>query len=107
MASMYGHRWTTAYGDEVDPDGVWAATLDGIEWQYIRKGLGEIAKRGDDWPPSAPEFRRICSGESEHWAHRVMAAKDADAPKALPQKRDPEVIRKGAELLREARKGLI
>ena len=45
----------------------------------------------------------------QHWSQRVLAAKDREASerKALPQKRDPEVIRKGAELLREARKGLI
>lgn len=105
MGSLYGHKWTTAYGDEADPDRVWQATLTGVSEEQIRLAMGELAKRGDEWPPSAPEFRRLCSG-SDEWQHKVMAAKDkeiAEWPKALPLKKTPEQQEKAATAIAEMR----
>lgn len=62
MSSMYGHRWTSAYGSEVDPDRVWQATLADVSPEQIKYGMRELARNGDDWPPSAPEFRKLCLG---------------------------------------------
>ena len=39
MGSMYGHRWTSSFGDSVDPDRVWAATLAGLDDAQVRHGM--------------------------------------------------------------------
>lgn len=64
MTEMYGHRWTASFGVSADQDHAWAATLGGLTGAQIAKGLSELAARGDDWPPSAPEFRKLCEGAS-------------------------------------------
>lgn len=82
MSSMFGHRWTSAYGDEVDPDRVWAATLAGLTEQQVREGMRACAQRGGEWPPSAPEFRALCNS---NWEHRQIAKADEDwKRRALP-----------------------
>ena len=58
LARMYGHRWTSSFG-EAD-DGTWRAGLVGITPQEVAHGLGECAKRDDPWPPTLPEFRVLC-----------------------------------------------
>jgi hypothetical protein len=62
MSSMYGHKWTSAYGLEVDADRVWYACLSDIAPEQIKRGLGACKTLMLDWPPSAPEFRRLCLG---------------------------------------------
>jgi hypothetical protein len=33
--------------------------------------MAELVKHGFDWPPSAPEFRKLCTGENDvSWEHR-------------------------------------
>lgn len=85
MSSMFGHRWTSAYGDEIDPDRVWAAALVGLTEQQLRHGLKACVAAGLDWPPSAPEFRSLCAGPAASWEHRrVEAADRAWQARALP-----------------------
>ena len=64
MGQMYGHRWTSNFGDQVDPQNVWAACLRGITRDQIRRGLNRCAVLCLEWPPSAPEFRKLCLGDS-------------------------------------------
>jgi len=64
MTEMYGHRWTASFGVSADQDHAWAATLGGLTGVQIANGLAGLAARGDDWPPSAPEFRKLCEGAS-------------------------------------------
>lgn len=93
MASLYGHKWTSAYGEEIDPDGAWRATLIGIPEELVRKGFSVLAKQGNEWPPSAPEFRKFCVGDQGEWQHRAVAAQDkldAEQPKRLEQKLSDE-----------------
>jgi len=40
--------------------GVWAASLKGITPEMIKTGLNKLITRGYDWPPSAPEFSKLC-----------------------------------------------
>ena len=61
MASMYGHRWLSAYGER-DEDGTWRRVLSGLVGEQIAKGLRGCIESGSEWPPSAPEFRRMCLG---------------------------------------------
>lgn len=92
MGSMYGHRWTSAYGAEVDTDRVWAATLAGVTYPQIKHGLRQCVDQGLDWPPTAPEFRRLCiDGSDVAWEHRQQERANAEeaakrAARALPDK---------------------
>lgn len=64
MAEIYGHRWTSAYGD--DPEGAaahtWAKGLAGIKPEQLAAGLTSCLASADPWPPTLPEFRALCLG---------------------------------------------
>ncbi|MBV2132030.1 hypothetical protein KRX52_04365 [Pseudomonas sp. MAP12] len=61
---MYGHRWTASFGVSADQGHAWAATLAGLTGAQIANGLAGLVERGDEWPPSAPDFRKLCEGAS-------------------------------------------
>ena len=77
MGSMFGHKWVSSFGRDVDPDRVWASCLKGISKDQIKFGLNQCALTGREWPPSAPEFRLMCL-DSPDWEHKRIAAADAD-----------------------------
>jgi hypothetical protein len=77
MGSMFGHKWVSSFGPEVDPDRVWASCLKGISKDQIKFGLNRCALTSREWPPSAPEFRGMCLDEQD-WEHKRIAAADAD-----------------------------
>lgn len=66
MTGIYGHRWTSAYGDDVRlAGGDWALGLADLTLEQIaravdlcRKGLGP----SDGWPPTLPVFREMALG---------------------------------------------
>lgn len=64
MAAIYGHRWTSAYGD--NPNGLagdtWAAGLNGLSPRHLACGLEACVVNSDPWPPALPEFRATCLG---------------------------------------------
>lgn len=66
MTEMYGHKWTSVHGDS--DSGTWGKVLHDISGQQIAIGMQACASRTDDqaeWPPSAPEFRKMClAGQS-------------------------------------------
>lgn len=64
MGRMYGHKWTSNFGDQIDPGNVWARSLTGITPEQLRAGIGQLVKLGMDWPPSAPQFRNLCEGRN-------------------------------------------
>ncbi|WLD56904.1 hypothetical protein NFC81_09185 [Salinispirillum sp. LH 10-3-1] len=61
---MYGHRWTSSYGTEIDPDKIWQACLRGVTPEQIKRGMNLLAQSGAEWPPSAPQFRAMCEGDT-------------------------------------------
>lgn len=68
MTSLYGHKWTSSYGTEIDPDRVWEAALNGITDEQIKFGLRACVDKSLEWPPSAPEFRNLCvDSENREW----------------------------------------
>ena len=64
MTSMFGHSWTSAYGE--DPRSVagveWAQALIGVTREQIDAGLSATRLSGEEWPPSAPKFLERCLG---------------------------------------------
>lgn len=57
---VYGHRWTSSYG-ETD-DGTWFHGVKNIPIEKIQQGLRQLLLRANTWPPSLPEFIRLCLG---------------------------------------------
>ena len=68
MAAIYGHKWTSAYGDTpFDDEGVltlagdtWQRGLTGISEPAIAAGLQAALTSADGWPPTLPAFRAMC-----------------------------------------------
>lgn len=64
MGGLYGHTWTSAYGD--NPRSVagaeWSRTLAGLNREQVDTGIDACRAEGAEWPPSAPRFRAMCLG---------------------------------------------
>lgn len=64
MAEIFGHRWTSSYGDDAATGAgeTWARGLGGLSSAQIGEGLERVLVSAEDWPPTLPEFRRLCLG---------------------------------------------
>lgn len=62
MAEIYGHKWTSNFGDH-DHDDTWARALADLSNDDLKRGLAGCLYRPDAWPPSLPEFRALCKPE--------------------------------------------
>lgn len=62
MSEIYGHRWVSSYGDDAgaSPGRTWASGLAGLDAPQIARGLSGCMASAEAWPPSLPEFRRLC-----------------------------------------------
>lgn len=62
MAEMYGHRWTSSFGELADPNHSWATVLAGLDRFQLAAGMSALVERGQefDWPPPANVFRSLC-----------------------------------------------
>lgn len=68
MAMIYGHRWTSSYGDK--DDGTWLSGLADITPEQIGLGLEKCRTSGDEWPPTLPVFRARCLPATPPSYHR-------------------------------------
>ena len=59
MTELYGHKWTSVHGEE-DSSGTWGKVLVGMTREQLASGMQACARSDDPWPPSAPEFRKLC-----------------------------------------------
>lgn len=107
MASLYGHKWTSSYGDDCDPDRVWQATLTEVSEDQIKRGMSELVRKGASWPPSAPEFRVLCTGGDE-WQHKAVKAADKASEELLgvEHKIDPEARESHWDEINKIRRGM-
>jgi hypothetical protein len=64
MAEIYGHRWTSAYGEDAATGAgeTWAKGLAGISAKQLAHGLSTALASANPWPPTLPEFRSMCLG---------------------------------------------
>lgn len=75
LLAMYGHRFESAHGRT--PAGIagdtWRAALADIDPIGIGRGLDACLRSGEEWPPSAPQFRAMCLGipSLAHVRHNV------------------------------------
>lgn len=83
MGQIYGHRWFSAYGEYAQADGratntveTWRKGLAGITPEQVAAGLEACLAQGAEWPPTLPEFRKLCKPTAAPY-HQAF-------PKALP-----------------------
>jgi hypothetical protein len=62
MAEIYGHRWTSSFGDNPDQGAgvTWAKGLEQLTPTQLAHGLSAAITSTDGWPPTLPEFRAMC-----------------------------------------------
>lgn len=99
MTLLYGYRFT---GQIRDPKAAaewredWSEVLGGLTGEQIKRGLGALEERAvartrqnmQDSPPTAFEFRILCSPPGVPLAHRVH-----EFIRLPPPRGDPEVAR--------------
>lgn len=73
MAEIYGHKWVSSFG-ETDMDDTWARGLHSMTPQNLSDGLKACLAREETWPPTLPEFIKLCQPESKPQAHQLYAA---------------------------------
>jgi hypothetical protein len=72
---MYGHRWTSQQGEE--PNDTWIRGTYGLTTDQIARGLSQCVNLAHDWPPTLPEFRKLCLDDPgvPRWecrAHKII-----------------------------------
>lgn len=89
MAAIYGHRWTSAYGERCDDDSgvltvpgdTWQRGLSGVGERSIGTGLNACVISADPWPPTLPAFRAMCFAVPSFPAVLIaMRGKSAQTP---------------------------
>lgn len=67
MGTIYGYKWVSHMGVADNGDGVltdaaktWKKSLVGITVDQLKCGFDTLIFKSHDWPPSLPEFRRLC-----------------------------------------------
>jgi len=119
MAALYGHTWTSAYGDSSrGPAGAqWAKTLAGMTRAQIEAGIDACRAEGAEFPPSAPRFRAMClgipslarvrleltRGQPSPFARMVWANLDVHRYRTESADRADRMLREAYELAREER----
>ncbi len=58
MAEIFGHKWTSQYGDS--PLDTWAKRLGAMSAEDIAYGVNACASSNLQWPPSLPDFCALC-----------------------------------------------
>lgn len=101
MCRIYGHKWTSAYG-ETD-DGTWLKGMSDITPEQVAHGLTECLKRQDPWPPTLPEFRAMAKPNTPAYhkpfpklskpePNEELASKAIEEMKRITKQQDPEAI---------------
>ena len=72
MGSVYGHKWSSQYGEQIDP--TWRRAMQSLPLDRLKMALARCVKRKDAWPPSLTEFVAL----ADVWPEEV-GAPDPDA----------------------------
>ena len=62
MTMIYSHKWSSHA--EAD-DGTWLQGLRGLSPAQVAHGLSMLIKNFISWPPSLPEFKKLCIGADD------------------------------------------
>ncbi len=80
MTEMYGQKFTNSYGDA--PNETWTQALASITQKELSAGVRACLLREDTWPPSLPEFLRMCRPPKPN---RPVTAMPLPTPVAKPE----------------------
>lgn len=82
MAEIFGHRWTSTFGETPDSGAglTWSQALKGMSAAQLRRGVAAAALGPNAWPPTLPEFRALCLGVPSY----ASVAVDLRAARELP-----------------------
>ena len=71
LTHIYGHKFASAYGESAingnnltEAARTWSSGLRGLTGEHIANGLRECIACGESWPPTLPEFVKMCKGET-------------------------------------------
>lgn len=99
FSHMYGNRWEMMYGPALDERGqltpvasTWAQALGGYVGEELAAGLRRGLERAEGWPPTLPEFLKLCRPPVPPPIHRAIPA--------LPKPSEPARAAGIAELLK-------
>lgn len=82
LGALYGSKFVDQWGSQ-DPatlKAFWAQKLAGLSGDELRRGLTACEQR--DWPPTLPEFLKLCRPPMNHtalWYEAQVAAKEREA----------------------------
>lgn len=81
LAAMYGRKFADAWNGvpQASVKAVWQEGLAGYSPDEIRRGLAECMKR--DWPPTLPEFLKMCRPAMDYEAAYVEACEQINKRK--------------------------
>lgn len=100
LAGRYGHKLTSAFGDTPPPE--WYQNLEGLTPEQWKRGIEKLNDSTEAWPPSAPEFKGWCLGDTQGWEHSRIEAANRDKVLALPEKTSDEIRAAGIAMMKEA-----
>ena len=70
MTRIYGHKWASIAEND---DGTWLAGLRGITPDQIAAALGKLVMMAKEWPPTLPEFRKLCLAVDDEDLERFIS----------------------------------
>jgi hypothetical protein len=80
MTAIYGHKWSSQYGD-YDMDDTWLYGLRDITNEQIGAGVQRCIDSKDEWAPTLPEFKARCKPTSYPYHNNTPALPIPDVPK--------------------------
>ena len=108
MAICFGHRWTSNYGEALNADknlteaaNIWLNGLNDLSTDQIKAGLDQMLKDGEEWPPSMPQFVKMCKNDNDDWRHKGAAYVEVDPRKLIRHKCDPEKANSALEEMKK------
>jgi hypothetical protein len=98
MGATFGHRWISSYGAE--PSSTWLAGLVDMTPEELRTGLVACLTWEPVWPPTLPQFRKLCR-PIQHAAHEIYQR--LPEPEAVREQRRAAGLTHLANLREESR----
>ncbi len=81
MTQLYGHRHLSAWGQCADANGnltdtaeLWLQGLGRFTLSEVGNGVNKMVEKGQEWPPTLPEFMHLCKPKRLAPYHKMAQA---------------------------------
>ena len=81
MTQLWGHRHQSAWGQSVDANGnltdtadLWLQGLSRFTLSELGNGVNKMVEKGQEWPPTLPEFMAMCKPKRLAPYHKMAEA---------------------------------